>query len=154
MKTHIDISMSLSLKLLGILFLILLVSGCSPGLNNHTTTLSSHDTFVHVEVNSISIIPSETGNWAERQGFGSGVIVKSNTTSTMVLTAAHVCIPSYDPPELDNTINTISVVNWNGELFHVEVIGVDIPNDLCMLEGGYTGIPSIRTSRCKNTSSE
>ena len=140
--------MSLGLKLLGILSLILLVSGCSTELNNQLAGLSPHDTFVHVEVNSISINPSETGNWVERQGFGSGIIIKSNATSTWVLTAAHVCIPSYDTSDSrDNSINTISVVNWNGELFNVDVIGLDIPNDLCMLEGGYTGIPSIRTSR-------
>jgi len=131
-------------KFLSIALILVITQGCSTNLKDSSNFIE-RDAFVHVEVNNLNI-SNEDGAQRERQGFGSGVIVESNTYRTLILTAAHVCVPSSDYFSGD-VLTFITVSTWNEERLSVEVVGIDIVNDLCMLEGDFSGLPYIRLSR-------
>jgi len=127
---------------------IFLTSGCNFNDSiNHTV----YDSFVHVEIESSNLSSNEPNTWENRIGFGSGAIIKSDVTKTLILTAAHVCIPNFSRRiellEQPDNITFITVRTWNNERYPVEIIGIDMINDLCLLQTYFTGLPALKLSR-------
>jgi len=138
--------MQLPGKLLAITALVFSLLWCRAGLQKNSSNFIERDAFVHVEATSINASIEDDEYWRNRQAFGSGVIVKSDYSKTLVLTAAHVCIPDLIAND-DDLINIITVTTWNSERFAGDIIALDMINDLCLLGGGFTGLPYVKTSR-------
>jgi len=136
--------MKVIFKLLNIALILVVAQGCSTNLKNSSDFIE-RDAFMHIEVNNLSV-SNEDGEQIERQGFGSGVIVESSMHRTLILTAAHVCLPRSDY-FLGDMLTFITASTWNEERLSVEVIGIDMVNDLCMLKGDFSGLPYIKLSR-------
>jgi len=108
--------------------------------------LDVYDSFVHLEISTS--VTSDGEIWENRLGLGSGAIIKSDLNSTLVLTAAHICIPqSLDVDPENNIMSLITATTWHDERFFLTITGIDMVNDLCMLETGFTGLPYIKISR-------
>jgi S1-C subfamily serine protease len=112
----------------------------------NSINLNDYDSFVHLEISTSATSDGEV--WENRLGLGSGAIIKSDLNSTLVLTAAHVCVPqSLDANSENNVMSLITATTWHDEKFFLTIAGIDMVNDLCMLETDFTGLPYVRISR-------
>ena len=89
----------------------------------------------------ISNICDEAGNCIDHvignsSGTASGVIVKTNTENSYILTAGHVCVPPPPTTSIPGKVKitySISLITGFGREAIAEVEAIDLENDLCLL---------------------
>lgn len=95
-----------------------------------------------------SNICDEAGNCIDHvignsSGTASGVIVKTSTENSYILTAGHVCVPPPPTTSIPGKVRitySISLITGFGRESKAEVEAIDLENDLCLLSSkSYLG---------------
>ena len=145
LSSHIVITMHSLIKALAFLIFLPCVISCSSSTYSARSVMP-YDAFVHLDV-STTFLSADGDQWEDSRGIGSGSIIRSDVSGTYILTAAHVCVPGTSRFLENDVINITAATTWNNESFLVDVIGIDMVNDLCLLRGVFLNLPALKISR-------
>ena len=118
-----------------VLILIVLLLACTQ-MPHHTSVSTDslesslpRDSFVFLLVKEFFPVCTAESCTAENSvSMGSGFVISNTTTGSLVMTAAHVCMPEYD-----KSIITIVVSDIDEEQYDATTLKWDEKHDLCLL---------------------
>lgn len=125
--------------------------GCSGCVTPNITTLFTNKTSVlqreaFVKLETYGILPL---NGPTKFSSGSGAVVKHNKTSSIILTAGHICDDLKEKKEIDDGISVdilLRAIDVYGTAHPVKIVANSSSIDACLVEATRLALPALELS--------